>query len=143
MDHWSRGEPRLKVLVTGGAGFIGSFMTDELVRTGRDVIVLDNLDPQVHPEGKVPEYLNPRAEFVKGDVRDRDVLARILPEVDAVFHYAGAVGVAQSQYRVEHYVDVNIRGTATLMDLLVNDRARRVRKVVVAASGCWRRPARC
>ena len=124
----------MKFLVTGGAGFIGSFLTDELVRRGGDVIVLDNLDPQVHPEGKVPEYLNPRAEFVKGDVRDRDVLARILPEVDAVLHYAGAVGVAQSQYRVEHYVDVNIRGTATLMDLLVNDRARRVCKVVVAAS---------
>lgn len=124
----------MKVLVTGGAGFIGSFMTDELVKSGKEVIVLDNLDPQVHPEGKVPKYLNPLAEFIKGDVRDRSLLARILPEVDAVFHYAAAVGVAQSQYRVEHYADVNIRGTATLMDLLVNDRVERVRKVVVAAS---------
>jgi len=63
-----------KVLVTGGAGFIGSFIVDELVEKGHDVRILDNLDKQVHPTGKAPEWLNPKAEFIQGDVRNKDAL---------------------------------------------------------------------
>ena len=103
----------MRVLVTGGAGFIGSFLVDRLLRDGYGVRVLDSLDPQVHPHG-APSYLAPGAELLVGDVRDRRRCLQALEEVDAVVHAAAAVGVGQSLYRVEHYVDVNVRGTATL-----------------------------
>ena len=122
-----------KVLVTGGAGFIGSHLVDRLVELGHTVRILDNLDPQVHPGGKKPDYLNPEAEFVAGDVRDRETVRRALQGVEVVFHEAAAVGVGQSQYRIQHYVDVNTRGTATLLDVLANE-PNSVEKIVVAAS---------
>ncbi|MFH2068788.1 MAG: SDR family NAD(P)-dependent oxidoreductase [Candidatus Omnitrophota bacterium] len=122
----------MKILVTGGAGFIGSHLTDLLVEKGHDVRIFDNLEPQVH-QGKKPKYLNPAAEFVRGDVRDYARLQKALAGREAVFHLAAAVGVGQSQYRVEHYVDTNIRGTATLFDILVNQK-NKVGKIIVAAS---------
>jgi dTDP-L-rhamnose 4-epimerase len=121
-----------RVLVTGGAGFIGSFLVDYLVEKGSRVTILDNLDPQVHPKG-IPEYLNKDVEFIRGDVRNRDLLAWLLSRNEVVYHLAGAVGVGQSQYQIEHYVDVNTRGTATLLDVLVNT-GHVVHKVIVAAS---------
>lgn len=124
---------RMKILVTGGAGFIGSHLTDAFVSRGHAVRTFDNLDPQVHPDGDAPAYLNPLAEFIKGDVRDRTALKKALAGIDAVFHHAAAVGVGQSQYKVEHYTDVNVRGTAVLMDILANE-SHAVRKVVVASS---------
>src|SRR5262245_35316084 len=135
----------MHVLVTGGAGFIGSFVVDRLLAAGHSVRVLDNLDPQVHPEGR-PSYLAREAELVVGDVRDRTGLAHALEGVDAVVHAAAAVGVAQSLYRVEHYVDVNVRGTATLLDCL-QQRAQHLRKLLVFTSmtgygeGVYRRPS--
>jgi len=123
----------MKILVTGGAGFIGSFLVDELVRRGRQVRIFDNLDSQVHPGGEPPAYLNPEAEFIRGDVRDSDALRKALEQQEIVFHEAAAVGMGQSQYRVRHYVDVNACGTATLLDLLVNHK-HSVRKLVVAGS---------
>jgi dTDP-L-rhamnose 4-epimerase len=120
-------------LVTGGAGFIGSFLVDELVRRGHRVRIYDNLTEQVHPHGRAPEYLNPEAEFVRGDVRDYEGLKRALAGVDVVFHEAAAVGVGQSQYQVKHYVDVNIGGTANVLDILANEQTR-VSKIIVAAS---------
>ncbi|MFH1225490.1 MAG: SDR family NAD(P)-dependent oxidoreductase [Candidatus Diapherotrites archaeon] len=132
-----------KVLVTGGAGFIGSFIADELVKRGHDVRIFDNLEPQVHKNGEKPEYLNPKAEFVKGDVRERAELGAALEGIDVVFHEASAVGVGQSMYEIEKYVDVNVRGTACLMDLLVNGKGA-VKKVIAAASmssygeGCYK-----
>ena len=122
----------IKILITGGAGFIGSHLTDRLVEEGYDVRIFDNLEPQVHQDKK-PKYLNPAAEFIKGDVRDYDRLQKALTGCEAVFHLAAAVGVGQSQYRVEHYIDINIRGTATLFDILVN-RKNKVEKIIVAAS---------
>ena len=83
----------MKVLVTGGAGFIGSFIVDELVRRGHEVIIFDSLDPQVHLDGRPPDYLNKDARFVQGDVRDRDALFKALGNCEVVFHEAGAVGV--------------------------------------------------
>lgn len=121
-----------RILVTGGAGFIGSFLVDRLVEQGEKVTILDCLDPQVHPAGK-PDYLNPHAEFIQGNVLDRNLLAQILKRVDVVYHLASAVGVGQSQYQIEHYVSANTQATAVLLDVLVNDRPA-VRKVVVAAS---------
>jgi len=135
----------MRVLVTGGAGFIGSFVVERLLAAGHEVRILDALDPQVHPDGP-PPYLAPAAEFLRGDVRDRPTVVRALDGVDAVVHCAAAVGVAQSLYRVEHYVDVNVRGTATLLDVLVAERER-PRRLVIPTSmtgygeGLYRRPS--
>lgn len=134
-----------KVLVTGGAGFIGSFIVDRFIQQGADVRILDSLDPQVHPDGP-PAYVNPRAELVRGDVRDREIVGRALEDVDVVVHCAAAVGVGQSLYQVERYVDVNTRGTAMLLDVLI-ERKQTLRKLIVLTSmtqygeGAYRRPS--
>jgi dTDP-L-rhamnose 4-epimerase len=121
-----------KILITGGAGFIGSHLADELLRCGHRVRVLDNLTPQVHGEGaKRPAYLAPEVELQVGDVRDRDAVDRALDGVDAVFHFAAAVGVGQSMYDVEHYTSVNNLGTAVLMERLIG---RSLKRLVVASS---------
>ncbi len=121
-----------RILVTGGAGFIGSFLVDLLVERGEKVVILDCLDPQVHPHGK-PEHLNPHAEFIQGNILDRDLFKSLIGRSDVIYHLAAAVGVAQSQYQIDHYVDTNTHGTARLLDILVNEK-NSVRKVVVAAS---------
>jgi dTDP-L-rhamnose 4-epimerase len=124
----------MKVLVTGGAGFIGSHLVDGLIERGYTVRVFDNLDPQVHGAGqKVPVYLNPEAEFTLGDMRDREALARALDGVQAVFHQAAAVGVGQSMYKILHYMDHNALGTANLLDLLASG-AYEIEKLIVASS---------
>lgn len=122
-----------KVLVTGGAGFIGSHTVDALILEGHEVRILDNLDPQVHPDRRTPPWLNPGAELVIADVRDRDAVKQALKGVDMVVHDAAAVGVGQSQYRIEEYVSVNVGGTATLLDVLANEK-HQVRKLLVASS---------
>lgn len=132
-----------RVLVTGGAGFIGSYIVEETLRKGYRVTVLDSLDPQVHPDSRPPKYLSQDVEFVLGDVRDYERLKSLLQRTDVVFHQAAAVGVGQSQYQVRHYVEVNTLGTANLLDIVVNHKTP-VRKIIVAASmssygeGCYR-----
>ena len=122
------------VLVTGGAGFIGSHLVDSLVRRGSNVRVLDCLDSQVHGQGEQPpSYLNPAVELVVADIRDREALRRTLDGVDRVYHLAAAVGVGQSMYEIERYVSVNTLGTAALLDVLANH-PNSVRKLVVASS---------
>ncbi len=122
------------ILVTGGAGFIGSHLVDALVERGARVRVLDSLEPQVHGAAReIPVYFNPTAELVKGDVRDRELLRSCLEGVEVVFHLAAAVGVGQSMYEIERYVSANTLGTAVLLDLLANGRGS-VRKLVVASS---------
>ena len=122
------------VLVTGGAGFIGSFLVDALVKKGHRVRIYDALAPQVHGADQAPPgYLNSDAEFVRGDVRDRQCLARALEGVDVIFHLAAAVGVAQSMYQIQYYTEVNTLGGAVLLDLLANTK-HQVRKVIVASS---------
>jgi dTDP-L-rhamnose 4-epimerase len=121
-----------KVLITGGAGFLGSHLADELLARGYAVKVLDNLDPQVHgPHAKRPDYLAPEVELVTGDVRDKDAVRRALRGVDAVYHFAAAVGVGQSMYEVVHYTDINNGGTAVLLEALI---AQPVERLVVASS---------
>lgn len=121
------------ILVTGAAGFIGSAIANALIENGHHVIAYDSLHPQVHPGGEVPRYLNPEAEFIEGDVRDRDKLASCVARADVVSHQAAIVGVGQSMYQVERYVDVNTRGTAVLLDILANSR-HRVRKLLIPGS---------
>lgn len=123
-----------RVLVTGGAGFIGSHIANLLLREGYDVVVLDNLDPQVHGTSRSFEkYLDPRIQFVNADIRDRKALVEVISEVDAIFHQASAVGVGQSMYEISRYVDANTRGTAVLLDILVNE-DHNVKKNIVASS---------
>jgi dTDP-L-rhamnose 4-epimerase len=122
-----------QVLVTGGAGYIGSHLVDELVRREYRVTVLDNLEPQVHRTGTWPSYANPAVTYVRGDVRDRAVFEPLVRAADAVVHFGAAVSVGQSMYQVDRYVDVNTRGTALLLDILVNT-THNVRKLIVASS---------
>ena len=121
------------ILVTGGAGYIGSHLVDALVRRDYRVTVLDNLEPQVHRSGTWPSYANPKAQYVRGDVRDRSVFEPLVLQSQAVVHFGAAVSVGQSMYQVDRYVDVNTRGTALLLDILVNSK-HNVEKVIVASS---------
>ena len=122
----------MRILVTGGAGFIGSHLVDALVLDGHTVRVLDSFEPQVHGGGR-PEYLNGAAEYVEGDVRDRGALRRSLKGIEVVFHEAAAVGVGQSMYEIEKYVSANTLGTGVLLDVLINDRVP-LKKLVVSSS---------
>ena len=123
----------MRILVTGGAGFIGSHLVDALVEQGHDVVIYDNLEPQVHQREQIPDYLNTRAEFVKSEIRDKNELKEVVMDVDIVFHQAAVVGIGQSMYQIEKYMDVNTFGTAKLLDILVN-KEHSVKKLVVASS---------
>lgn len=120
-----------RILITGGAGFVGSHLADRLISAGYKVRILDNLSEQVHPRQQWPSYLHPDIEPVHGDVCDVGTVAAALQGVDAVFHFAAAVGVGQSMYQIRHYTEVNNLGTAVLLEALV---ASPVKKLVVASS---------
>jgi dTDP-L-rhamnose 4-epimerase len=120
-----------RILITGGAGFIGSHLADELLRGGWQVRALDNLEPQVHESGERPAYLDADVELVVGDVRDADCVRRALDGVDAVVHLAARVGVGQSMYDIAGYTSVNGAGTAVLLQALLD---RPVGQLVVASS---------
>jgi dTDP-L-rhamnose 4-epimerase len=123
-----------RVLITGGAGFVGSHLADALVAAGHEVTLFDNLEPQVHSaDVDRPLYLDPQHRLVRGDVRDFDALAPLVSEVDVVVHLAAMVGVGQSMYQVRRYTDVNAMGMATLLDALAANRGT-VRKLLVASS---------
>jgi len=119
-----------RVLVTGGAGFIGRAVTRELLRRGNEVRVLDSLIEQVHGDGE-PEDFPAEAELVRGDIRNKDVVARSLKGIDSVIHLAAEVGVGQSMYEAERYTSVNETGSAVLFEALI---AQPVRRVVTASS---------
>ena len=122
----------LNILVTGGAGFIGSHLVDALVNAGHRVRILDSLVEQVHG-GTTPEHLNPAAEFVRADVCDSAAVARALDGIDVVYHQAAEVGVGQSMYEIVRYVKANDLGTAVLLEEIVK-RPAQFRKLVVASS---------
>lgn len=129
-----------KVLITGGAGFIGSNLAHQLTKNGYRVTVLDNLSPQIHgsnPEQTSPLYMsilaNPKIRFINGCVTSRQDWLKSLQDVDAVIHLAAETGTGQSMYEIEKYVGVNIYGTALLLDILANE-THNVKRIVVASS---------
>jgi dTDP-L-rhamnose 4-epimerase len=128
-----------KVLVTGGAGFIGSHVVDLLVAKGYFVRIYDNLDPQVHGENaEIKDYTkihleSNKAEFIKGDVKDYETLKKYCLDVDYIIHLAAAVGVGQSMYKIKYYVDTNCSGTGNLLDILINNE-NSLKKIIVASS---------
>jgi dTDP-L-rhamnose 4-epimerase len=122
---------RETILITGGAGFIGSHLADELLGAGYRVRALDNLTPQVHQNGGRPGYLEREVELVLGDVRDPAIVRRALDGVDAVVHLAARVGVGQSMYAIATYAEANTLGTAVLLEAI---HERPVRKLLVASS---------
>jgi dTDP-L-rhamnose 4-epimerase len=122
----------MNILVTGGAGFIGSHLVDALIERGHRVRVLDALISQVHQKDR-PLYLDSQAEFVRGDVGDPDAVSRALEGIEVVFHEAAEVGVGQSMYEVRRYVQANDLGTAVLLEALIERRSQ-IRKLIVASS---------
>ncbi len=121
------------VLITGGAGFVGSHLADGLLQAGHHVRVLDDLNPQVHPEGKRPDYLSREVELIVGDVRDPNLLREVLRGVEVIYHFAAVVGVGQSMYEISRYMSVNTQGTAELLQTILDLRLT-PEKLVVASS---------
>jgi len=121
-----------QILITGGAGFVGSHTADALIQRGHKVRIFDNLSEQVHPAG-IPDYLPAEAEFIRGDVRDPAALARAVRGVDVVYHFAAAVGVGQSMYQIAEYTAVNNQGTANLLQAILDTRSH-PGKLIVASS---------
>lgn len=126
------------VLITGGAGFIGSNLAKKLISKGYKVTVLDNLSPQIHgenPEVSSPLYksIKDKVVFIKGSVTIKEDWIKALKGQDIVVHYAAETGTGQSMYQIQQYVDVNVNGTAIMLDLLANEK-HEVKKIVVASS---------
>ena len=120
------------VLITGGAGFIGSHLATELLQHGYGVRILDNLTPRVHgPERQRPGHLDRRAEVFVGDIRDPHRMQEALEGVDSVIHLAAVVGGRQSMYQIEKYMSVNTTGTAVLLEALLD---HPIDRLIVASS---------
>lgn len=125
----------MKILVTGGAGFIGLHLVRRLLHEGCSISVLDNFSPQVHAGAEeLPRDIAPEVELFRGDVRDRELLRRAVIGQDVVVHFAAETGTGQSMYEVVRYQDVNIGGTAALIDCIINEKKNGVRKLIVASS---------
>jgi dTDP-L-rhamnose 4-epimerase len=119
------------IMITGGAGFIGSHLCDALLERGYRVRVLDSLVEQVHGAADRPEYLSEEVELIVGDVRERGLVLEALDGADAVIHFAARVGVGQSMYEIGEYVSANTHGTAVLLDAMLD---KPVAKLLVASS---------
>lgn len=125
-----------KVLITGGAGFIGSNLALRLIDLGAQVTVLDNLLPQIHGDAEDSFLFNRiknKVTFIKGDVADKAAWKEALNDNEIVVHFAAETGTGQSMYAIERYVNVNVGGTAILLDLLTNEK-HNVEKVIIASS---------
>ena len=122
------------ILITGGAGFIGSNLALKLIEKGYKVTVLDNLSPQIHTSNS-PLYnsIKDKVRFIKGTVLSYDDWKNALEEIDVVVHLAAETGTGQSMYEIEKYTDVNIKGTSIFLDILANEK-HSVKKMIVASS---------
>lgn len=127
-----------RVLITGGAGFIGSSLALKLLAKDYEITILDNLSPQIHGEDSEKSYtynsIRNKVDFIHGDVTNSSDWDNALKDVDTVVHLAAETGTGQSMYQVEKYVNVNINGTAILLDKIVNDDTLNVKKLIVASS---------
>lgn len=122
------------ILITGGAGFIGSRVALKLIQKGYKITILDNLSEQIHGKNAdIPDFIQGKVKFIKGDVRNKEEWRIALKSQDAVIHLAAETGTGQSMYEIYKYTDVNIGGTANLLDILTNEDTQ-IKKVVVAAS---------
>ncbi|MBY0412557.1 MAG: NAD-dependent epimerase/dehydratase family protein [Bdellovibrionales bacterium] len=125
------------ILITGGAGFIGSRLSLELLKRGHQVVVLDNLSKQIHGENPesstLYQSIQGKVKFIQGSVCDRETVENALKDIDTVVHYAAETGTGQSMYAIEHYTDVNVAGTALLLDVIANN-PNKVKKIIVASS---------
>ena len=121
-----------QILITGGAGFVGSHLADGLLAAGHRVRILDDLNPQVH-QTSPPDYLSSDVELILGDVRDPNRLREVLTGVDVIYHFAAAVGVGQSMYEISRYMSVNSQGTAELLQAMLDNKVS-PEKLIVASS---------
>ncbi len=119
----------MKALITGGAGFIGSHIVDKLIEKGHDVIILDNL---ISTNNKIPDYLNKKAEFIKDDIMNKELLKKIISGIDIIFHNAASVGIAQSNYEIDRFVENNCIGTAIILQSIIESKAKP--KLIISAS---------
>lgn len=128
----------MRILITGGAGFIGSRLALALLAKGYKVTVLDNLSKQIHGDNpeESPLYndIKDKVNFLLGDVTDRDQLFNALKDQDSIIHFAAETGTGQSMYDIENYCRVNLGGTALLLDMITNDKSLTIKKIVVASS---------
>jgi dTDP-L-rhamnose 4-epimerase len=123
----------MNILVTGGAGFVGSHLVDALLARGHKVRVLDALVEQVHGQIDRPAHLDSAAEFIRADVCDHDAVRAALDGIEVVYHQAAEVGVGQSMYEIERYIRANDMGTAVLLQAMI-ERPQQFKKLVVASS---------
>lgn len=111
----------MKILITGGSGFIGSHTADALIKEGHEVTILDILDSQIHHDShRFPDYLDESIHRIRGDIRDLDTVNYALKGIDIVYHCVSLTGVGQSMYNFNSYVDVNCKGTAVLIEAVIN-----------------------
>ena len=125
----------MKILISGGAGFIGTHLARRLLADGADVTIFDSFSPQIHGGADVlPEEIAPHVRLIRGDVRDQSAFFAALDGQETVVHLAAETGTGQSMYEVSRYTDVNLGGTALLMDYLVNSPKSKITKLVTASS---------
>jgi dTDP-L-rhamnose 4-epimerase len=129
----------MKILITGGAGFIGSNLALKLMAKGHEIVVMDNLSEQIHgadPGTTSPLYQNikDKVNFFRGDVCKKNDWEKVLPGVEVVVHLAAETGTGQSMYEIRKYTQVNIVGTSLMLDILANDKKFKVKKILIASS---------
>lgn len=128
----------MRILITGGAGFIGSNLVNELFRLGHEITVLDSLSPQIH--GDVPtnsplfHSIKGKARFLRGSVTDRPTILEAMKNQEAIVHLAAETGTGQSMYMVEHYTQVNIQATAMMLNILAEQKDHSIKRFVIASS---------
>jgi dTDP-L-rhamnose 4-epimerase len=123
------------VLITGGAGFIGKHLTMHLLSLGCNIRILDNFSPQVHSNDTLPDIIKDNVELIKGDILDYNLLKKSIKGMDSVIHLASETGTGQSMYEINKYYNVNVQGTANLLDILINEKnAENITNIVVSSS---------
>ena len=124
----------MNILITGGAGFIGQKTSSKLIELGHKVIVLDNLSEQIHGRDK-ESVKNIEGIFIEGDIRNNDDLNKAFNyDIEAVYHFAAETGTGQSMYEISNYTDVNVQGTANLLNFIQNNRIDTLKKIILSSS---------